>query len=335
MTCIQRYKHSASDTATANMISEVSKRISTAKRESDILRMFGTPSRCQRIRKTRRARKTREKDCKLISCVGEALKYGRKREQVQNNNGELMGWRSLNHDVQHNILERLPLQDLENARLAGLDAESPRFQQDSKQLMRTRCLELQPLWKEWRNTSRLKSREYRHNCDPVEFSKVKKLSACHCLVSGLKHLWHLKDLQSLHITACPLFHPQLDDLNRALRSCTGLLELSLASCTYDTFPESILKLKKLRRLDLSRTLIKRLPENMGDELPELRFVKLADCLCVQRIPESLLCLLEWRKRKASLGKSKTIISINLNGFSPDRKKLLVPAFKYPLLAKSI
>lgn len=317
------------------MFPKVSKSASTAKRESNIRRQLGAVSRCQRIGKPRRARRSREKGCERISYVGEGFKFGKKRKQVRDAKCELMGWRSLNHDVQHNILERLPLRDLLNARLAGLDAESPKFQQSSQELMRTRCLELQPLWKEWRNTSRLKSREYRHNCDPVEFSRVKKLSACHCLVSELKHLWHLKDLQSLHITACPLFHPQLDDLNRALRSCTGLLELSLASCAYDKFPESILKLKKLRRLDLSRTGITRLPEKIGDELSELRVVKLADCLSVQHIPESLLSLLEQRKRKASLGKCKTTITVNLNGLSPGHKKLLVSAYRYPLLAASI
>lgn len=218
-------------------------------------------------------------------------------------------------DVQQAIASRLGILDLYRARIAclglapdhgkptsvGMTEASIDPGQDLWQENLVRSIRaLQPLWECWVNDSRPNSRRRRLATTPLEFvTKVRRLSLPSATPEILTSVFELTKLLELDLSREGGWRgTRLDNLPNAIASCTRLRVLKLSRCSFKSLPECVLRLRKLRRLDLdSNTELTALPCSIGDRLKQLAIINISGCEKTKELPRSLLKTLENNMKK--------------------------------------
>jgi hypothetical protein len=231
-------------------------------------------------------------------------------------------WNIVPHHVQEKVLDHVSIADLHNLRLAGFGGRDVAWTERLRSLFVERRDKMQDLMRVSVAHERLRIMQLPGTAalyNPEQFSALEKMTL-HVgeAMSGAveppevpEGIGEMHRLKSLTIgSATPIrFLP--DSLSR----CTALRTLTLSGLAFEVLPPVILKLAKLRILNLSRC---------GDRLQNLSKVDIRDCERLQALPESLLERLEKSKMKVPL-------LLRSSCFGPGYIDSLLDAAKYPRL----
>lgn len=209
-------------------------------------------------------------------------------------------------DVQQSIASRLSIADLHRARIAGLglvrglkkpslvDPETPSNLWQENFVHRIQLL--QPLWQCWVNDSCPSFRRRRLTTTPLEFvTNVQRLSLPSATPKILTAVSELTKLIELDLSRGRTWREsRLDGLPNAIASCTRLRVLRLSRSSFKALPPCVLRLRRLRRLDLDfNTNLASLPADIGGRLKQLTTFNINGCEKVRKLPRSLLRTLEF------------------------------------------
>lgn len=218
-------------------------------------------------------------------------------------------------DAQQAIASRLGVSDLYRARVACLgiapDHKKPTLVGKTEESIDSghdiwqenlvrRIKALQPLWKCWVNDSRPNSRRRRLATTPLEFvTEVRRLSLPSATPEILTSVSELTKLLELDLSREGGWRgTRLDELPNAIASCTLLRVLKLSRCSFKSLPECVLRLRRLRRLNLDfNTELTALPRSIGEKLKQLAFIDISGCEKIKELPRSLLETLENNLKK--------------------------------------
>jgi Leucine-rich repeat (LRR) protein len=241
-------------------------------------------------------------------------------------------WNIVPHHVQERVLDHVSIADLHNLRLAGFGGRDVAWTERLRSLFFERRTKLQELKRASTAHERLRIMQLPGAAalsNPEQFSALEKMTL-HVgeTMGGAEEplevpegIGEMHRLSSLTIGSAGPLRSLPDSLSR----CTALRVLTLSGLAFEVLPPVILKLARLRILNLSRCgSLGALPEDIGESLQNLSKVDIRDCEKLQAIPESLLKRLE-------ISKMKVPLLLRLTCFEAGYVDSLLDETKYPRL----
>lgn len=220
-------------------------------------------------------------------------------------------WLDIPIHVQTFLIELVSFSDLHSMRLAGLGANDRVHRERMRSVYIRRRNDLQEIADLCMDSSRSSSHSIQHahggfrsslnvccrlQYDPVEFSKLTKLSmniggyrdetGSPAIPKGIVEMRHLEHLQVQSDSV-------IKSLPFELVACSKLKDLDISGHAFETLPDVILSLPRLKVLSIAKcNNLRELPDDIGSHLLSLQRLDMRDCDHIKKLPKSLLDRLE-------------------------------------------